>query len=63
MSNAKRFIAIYYAGEYKGRITSVLAADTEEAKSRIETELSKPGRYQYLKVWTNSGKMTEEVSE
>ncbi len=53
----KRWAA--FAG--KSRITSVLAESEEEAKTRVEEALNRPGRYAILNRWAECGKVVEQV--
>jgi hypothetical protein len=54
----KRWAA--FAG--KARITSVLAETEEEAKTRVEEALNRPGRYAILNRWVECGKEVREVN-
>jgi hypothetical protein len=57
-STTKRWAA--FAG--KSRITSVLAESEEEAKTRVEEALNRPGRYAILKAWVEGGKVVRQVN-
>ena len=50
----KKFVAVF--GARNGRIISVGAESETEAKTEIERQLSKPGRRDALRRWTEDGR-------
>jgi len=48
-----KFSAVY--GKNDAPLVSVLAGDEHEAKEKITEQLSRPGRYDYFRLWREHG--------
>ena len=59
MSDYKNYVAYYLTGQWHNPITSVLADSPEMARQRLEAELKKAGRRDYLRLWERDGRLVK----
>jgi hypothetical protein len=55
-----QYTAYYKLGPFLSAIISVLADDIKAAEKRIEDELKKPGRGDYLRQWEEDGRIIKQ---
>ena len=63
MTAYQSYVAYYREGQWQLSLTSVLAPSVEVARTRLEQELRKPGRYRYWQLWHRDGKLVKVKEE